>query len=124
MDSSALANSLTLPEPKGVYGVGTLNVELIDPTRTQLRSRNKRQWTATVFYPALKTKATAPYMTGTIDDGNVCGTKVLEHAIPGALMIQGRKFPIIISLPGRGGERQKETILYEALVSHGYIVIT
>ncbi len=124
MDSSALANPLTLPEPKGVYGIAMLNVELSDPTRTQLRSGDKRRWMATVFYPTLKAKATAPYMTGTIDDGNVCGTKILGHAIPGALMIQDRKFPIIISLPGRGGERQKETILYEALASHGYIVIT
>ena len=38
--------------------------------------------------------------------------------------ISTKKFPVIISFPGRGGERQKETILYEALASHGYIVIT
>ena len=62
-------------------------------------------------------------MMGTLDDCDVCGTKVLAHAIPGALMIQDRKFPIIISLPGRGNVRQQNTILYEALVSHGYIVI-
>ncbi|KJV55110.1 alpha/beta hydrolase family protein [Orientia chuto str. Dubai] len=63
-------------------------------------------------------------MTGTLDDGNLCGTKVLGHAIPSALMIQDRKFPIVISLPSRGGEHQKETIPYEALASHVYIVIT
>ena len=34
MDACALANPLTLPEPKGVYGVGMLNVELSDPART------------------------------------------------------------------------------------------
>jgi hypothetical protein len=79
---------------------------------------------ATVFYPTFKTKGTAPYMTGTLDDGNVCGTKVLGYAIPGALMVQNRKFPIIISLPGRGNVRQQNTILYEALASYGYIVIT
>ena len=124
MDSCALVNPLTLPEPKGVYGVGMLNVELMDPARTQLRSPEKRRWMATVFYPTLKTKATAPYMPGTLDDGTVCGAKVLGHAIPHAMIIQNRRFPIIISLPGRGGERQKESILYEALASHGYIVIT
>ncbi|MFN7710498.1 MAG: hypothetical protein ACK5O7_06040 [Holosporales bacterium] len=124
MDSCALGNSLTLPEPKGNYGVGMVNVELMDPARTQLRSPDKHRWMATVFYPTLKTRATAPYMTGTLDDGNVCGTKVLGHAIPGAMIIQDHQFPIIISFPGRGGERQKETILYEALASHGYIVIT
>ncbi len=46
-----------------------LNVELIDLTRTQLRSLDKRRWMATVFYPTIKTKATAPYITGTLDDG-------------------------------------------------------
>jgi hypothetical protein len=124
IDFSALANPLTLPEPKGVYGVGMVNVELSDPARTQLRSLDKRRWMGTVFYPTLKTKATAPYMTGTLDDGNLCGTKVLGHAIPGAIIIQNRKFPVIISLPGRGNVRQQNTILYEALASHGYIVIT
>ena len=79
---------------------------------------------ATVFYPTLKAKATAPYMTGTLDDGNVCGIKVLGHAIPDAIIIQEHKFPVIISLPGRGNVRQQNTILYEALASHGYIVIT
>jgi hypothetical protein len=124
MDACALANPLTVPEPKGVYGVGMLNVELSDPARTQLRSVDKRRWMATVFYPTFKTKGTAPYMTGTLDEGNVCGTKVLGYAIPGALMVQNRKFPIIISLPGRGNVRQQNTILYEALASYGYIVIT
>lgn len=124
MDSSALANHLTLPEPKGVYGVGMVNVELSDPARTQLRSVDKRRWMATVFYPTLKTKATAPYMAETLDDGNVCGTNVLGHAIPDAPVIQSHKFPVIISLPGRGNVRQQNTILYEALASHGYIVIT
>ena len=124
MDSCAVANPLTLPEPKGIYGVGAVNVELSDPSRTQLRSLDKRRWMATVFYPTIKTKATALYMAGTLDDGNVCGTKILGYAIPDAIMIQNRKFPIIISLPGRGAERQKETILYQALASHGYIVIT
>ncbi len=124
MDSSALANSVTLPEPKGVYSVGIVNVGLSDPARTQLRSVDKCRWMTAVFYPTLKTKATAPYMTGTLDDGNVCGAKVLGHAIRGALMVQNRKFLIIISLPGRENVRQQNTILYEALASNGYIVIT
>jgi hypothetical protein len=33
---------LTVPEPKGAYGVGTVNVELSDPAWTQLRSHEKR----------------------------------------------------------------------------------
>ena len=42
IDSLSFANPLTLPEPKGVYGVGAVNVELSDPVRTQLRSGDKR----------------------------------------------------------------------------------
>lgn len=118
------AETLTLPEPKGSYGVGTLNVELSDPSRTQLRSNATRRWMATVFYPAYKTNSMYAYMPGTLKDGVVCGVKVLGHAIPNAEKISAQKFPLIISFPGRGGERQKETILYEALASHGYIVIT
>ncbi|MFN7038496.1 MAG: hypothetical protein ACK4OM_02875 [Alphaproteobacteria bacterium] len=119
----AFANSLTLPEPKGDYGVGIVNIELSDQSRTQLRSIEKRKWMATVFYPTFKTKSTSPYMPGTIEDGNVYRVKVLGHAIPNARAITGKKSPIIIAFPGRGDERQKETILYEALASNGYIVI-
>ncbi len=124
IDTFALADTLILPEPKGIYGVGTVNVELFDPARTQLRSEEKRRWMTTVFYPTLKTRATAPYMPGTLDDSNVFGTKVLGYAIPHATIINDHKFPVVISLPGRGNVRQQNTILYEALAAHGYIVIT
>ena len=97
------------------------NVELFDPARAQFRSHEKRKWMATVFYPTIKKKATAPYMPGTLEDGEVCGTKVLGYAIPHATIIKDHKFPVIISFPGRGGGRQGKAILYEALASHGYI---
>ena len=120
----SLTDTLTLPEPKGTYGVGTVNIELSDPSRTQLRSSEKCHWMATVFYPTNKSQNTYPYMPGTLEDGIVRGQQVLGHAIPNAQAISTKKFPIIISFPGRGGERQKESILYEALASHGYIVMT
>lgn len=120
----SLADTLTLPKPKGTYGVGTVNIELSDPSRTQLRSSEKRRFMATVFYPTDKNQNTHPYMPGTIEDGIVRGQQVLGHAIPSAQAISTKKFPVIISFPGRGGERQKESILYESLASHGYIVIT
>ncbi|MBX3487098.1 MAG: hypothetical protein KF798_04250 [Candidatus Paracaedibacteraceae bacterium] len=122
--TQAMEPPLVLPEPKGIYSVGTINIELSDPSRTQLRTSEKRRWMATVFYPTEKTKITAPYMPGTLDNGLVCGTKVLGHAIPHAALIKNHKFPVIISFPGRGGERQLLSILYETLASHGYIVIT
>ena len=118
----AFASVLTLPELKGPYGVGCVNVESSDPSRTQLRDDSKRRWMATVFYPAIE-KGRAAYMPGTLEDGVVYGTKVWGHAVPGATISPGGKFPVIISLPGRGGERQKQTILYETLASRGYVVI-
>lgn len=30
----AFADTLVLPEPKGIYEVGTINLELCDPSRT------------------------------------------------------------------------------------------
>jgi pimeloyl-ACP methyl ester carboxylesterase len=120
----SFADTLTLPEPKGSYGVGTVNIELSDPSRTQLRSSEKRRFMATVFYPTDKNQNTHPYMPGTLDDGIVRGQQILGHAIPNASPHLNKRFSVIISFPGRGGERQKESILYEALASHGYIVIT
>jgi hypothetical protein len=122
--SGASAGVLTLPKPKGVYGVGSVTIELSDPSLTQLRSLEKSRFMATVFYPSHKTTKTSPYMRGTLEDGIVCGVRILGHAIPNAAIVAAQKFPVIISFPGRGGERQKETILYEALASHGYIIIT
>ena len=120
----ASASTVILPEPRGVYGVGTTNIELSDVTRRHLRNSDKRRWMATVFYPSHKAQALHPYMPGTLEDGFVCGVKVLAHAELNSPPIISEKFPVIIALPGRGGERQQETILYEALASHGYIIIT
>lgn len=57
-----LADTLTLPQPKGTYGVGTVNTELADSSRTQFRSSEKRRFMATVFYPTDKSQNTYPYM--------------------------------------------------------------
>jgi hypothetical protein len=45
----AYANTLILSEPKAPYGVGTVNVQLCDSTRTQLRN-NKIFGIATLIY--------------------------------------------------------------------------
>lgn len=120
----AFASTLKLPELKGIHGVGTVNVELSDPSRTMLRGGGKRCWMATVFYPANKSQDMFSYMPGTLEGGVVGDVKVLGHGKPHAFPISTQKCPIIIAFPGRGGERQKMTILYEALASNGYIVIT
>jgi hypothetical protein len=119
----SFSGKIFLPKPTGFYGVGVSNIEFFDPSRVQLRNNEKRRWMATVFYPTAKTDNIYPYMPGTLEDGVVCGTKVLGHGTPEAPAIKDQKFPIIIALPGRGNERQKQTILSEELASNGYVVI-
>lgn len=119
----AFASEIVLPSPTGIYAVGTFNLELSDPSRVMLRSLDNRRWMATVFYPAQKTEDKSPYMPGTLEDGVVCGVKVLAHAKPEAIPLLTKKFPLIIAIPGRGGERQRYTILCQDLASHGYSII-
>jgi hypothetical protein len=42
-----------------------------------------------------------------LTDGMVCGTKVLGHAMLGAIIITNQKCPVVISFPELRGERQK-----------------
>ena len=64
-------------------------------------------------------------MPGTIKDGFIQSTQVLTHVKLNANLIEmHKKFPVIIFIPGRGGLRQKYTILCTHFVSQGYVVIT
>lgn len=62
-------------------------------------------------------------MPGTLKDGKILNVKVLAFPKPSAEPLYSKKFPLILAIPGRGGERQKETILYEELASHGYVIL-
>lgn len=126
--AAADATPLVLPAPSGAYGVGMHTRMLTDPARTGLRDAQPKRWMTTVFYPTEKTDAMAPYMPGTLNAGDVCGTPVLGHAIPEAPPLTQRKrpmwkHPLIIAMPGRGNIRQQYSILFESLASHGYVVI-
>lgn len=114
---------ITLPKPNGSYSIGTDNVELCDPSRKMLRGNEKKCWMVTIFYPAEHRSGTYPYMPGTLEDSTVSGVRVMSFAKPKAPALLTEKFPLIIFVPGRGNERQKYTILCEALASQGYIVM-
>lgn len=62
INNLSFSSIITLPNPTGLYGVGSINVELFDPSRTQLRGSEKRRWMATIFYPTTKTKDVYPLM--------------------------------------------------------------
>jgi pimeloyl-ACP methyl ester carboxylesterase len=76
------------------------------------------------FCPTEKHNGVYSYRPGTLQDGVVSGAKVLSHAKPYSTIMNAKIFPLIIFIPGLGGERQKYTILCEELASYGYIVIS
>ncbi len=120
----AMPKELKLPQPTGVYSVGTKAIEVLDPARTMLRGNNSRRFMIQAFYPSKEHKGVYPYMPETIDDGLVQGTKVLTWSKPNAEFLRTQKFPVIIFVPGRGGMRQQYTILCEELASQGYVVLS
>ncbi|WP_339056734.1 hypothetical protein [Candidatus Regiella endosymbiont of Tuberolachnus salignus] len=120
---SLYAKELTLPKPTGIYSVGTQAIELQDPLRLMLRGNETRRWMVQFFYPAMCHSGAYPYMPGTLEEGIVEGEKVISFAKPNAVPIISQQFPLIIAIPGRGEERQRETVLYEELASQGYAVL-
>lgn len=118
------SKSLTLPKPTGSFAIGTKAIEMRDSSRTMLRGNDPRRWMVQAFYPSEEHDETYPYMPGTLDNGIVQGTKVLSYAKPNAAPLKSQRYPVIIFVPGRGGERQKYTILCEELASQGYVVLT
>ncbi|WP_010300180.1 carboxylic ester hydrolase [Candidatus Odyssella thessalonicensis] len=119
-------DQLVLPKPTGHYAVGTRAIELMDCSRTLLRSKNKKRLMVQAFYPVLAPapgKGPYPYMPATLEEGVVENIQVLAWAQPEAPALSSAKFPIIIFTPGRGAQRQQYTILLEELASHGYVVL-
>lgn len=119
----AFAVEFYLPKPSGLYSVGTKAIEIDDFSRSMFRDGNPRRWMVQAFYPSESHEGFYSYMPGTLDEGRVEGTQVFASAKLNAVPIHSQKFPIIIFIPGLGEERQKYTILCEALASEGYVVL-
>lgn len=120
-----LATDILLPPPTGPYSVGTKAIEMKDSSRTMLRDSSQRRWMIQAFYPSQSPdQQTYPYMPETLKDGLVKGVRVLTHSKPKAEILKQKTFPVIIFVPGLGEERQKYTLLFEELSSHGYIVLS
>jgi predicted dienelactone hydrolase len=126
------------PIPRGPHGVGTLTYSWVDERRLDpFDGGRHRELMVQLWYPATPSPSAprAPYL----DDPAALEPLarllrlppfVLGHlglvrtnAVRGAPAVDGvPSFPVLIFSPGRGGYRQHDTLLVEALASSGYVV--
>jgi pimeloyl-ACP methyl ester carboxylesterase len=137
------AGALSLPEPSGPYGIGTLTYSWLDTQRPEIFSADpsaRRELMAQVWYPSRRFQD-AP-RASYIPDADVVLPALLRlqnlqdpglfaslqaattHAVESAAMAtQEQRYPVLIFLEGLTGFRQMNTFQVEELVSHGYIVV-
>ena len=124
-NATGFTSEVILPSPTGPYQVGTQAIEMKDSSRKMLRDSDGRRWMIQAFYPTpASTAQLYPYMPGTLENGMIKDVKVLVHSQPNASLLTQKPLPVIIFIPGFGGERQKYTLLCEELASHGYVVLS
>ncbi len=129
-----------LPQPSGPYEIGTLTYHWVDNARSEIFSANpndRRELMVQIWYPAKGTPS-SPRASYVPDPRVLAGLLrlihapeflfdqfkyVKTHAIPSAPMAAAESaYPVLIFASGRGGFRQESTLMFEELVSHGYIV--
>lgn len=135
---------LTLPAPTGPYGVGTVELHLVDRTRHDpwVPSRPYRELMVSVRYPARDSGRypLAPQMRPgeaagfdrlnslgpAAPRGRVDWAGTLSHAHEGAPVdrVAGRRRPVVLYSPGAGDPRSLGTTLADNLASRGYLVVT
>lgn len=118
------SEGITLPKPSGRYSVGTKAIEVRDRSRPPFRGNGNNKWMVQAFYPSEPHMGTYFYMPGTIKKGNVEDTQVFAHGKPNAPILKEGPYPLILFIPGLGGERQLYTILCEELASQGYVILS
>lgn len=133
-----------LPAPGGAYRVGAQSFDLRDTARRGVLftpADAPRDLVATVWYPAAADAkgAVRPYFTRreAIDEGRSAATlwgfpsyrflsfhSTRTHAIEGAAIAKGTRFPVVIFNHGYWSFRAQNSALMEHLASHGYIVVS
>ena len=127
------------PEPTGPFAVGSRSFHFVDESRTDLRQPSqKRELAVTLFYPSTETKGHRfPYQEETIKAlielkarssyipkffWSLFLSGITSFAQPDApLALHGSPYPLIIFMPGIGGE-PLDNVYLEELASHGYII--
>ncbi|MFF5175641.1 hypothetical protein ACFY3U_23860 [Micromonospora sp. NPDC000089] len=137
---------LSLPAPTGRYPVGTVDLHLIDRSRTDpwLSTPTPRELMVSLWYPATDVGRfpRAPHMLpgAAAHFGSADGVGAsLYHVPAGAVDFaatrtaghrgapvarRGRPFPVVLYSPGAGDPRTWGTTAVQDLASRGYVVVT
>jgi hypothetical protein len=129
------AEEIGLPQPTGIYAVGTTHLVLVDETRPELftdDSADHREVTVRAWYPGDPPKGarTAPYYENAEEI-------VARFGYPSTLLgldthskldipVSGQEemYPVVLFNHGWGEHAAQNTVLMEELASHGYIVFS
>lgn len=138
------ATKYKLPQPTGLYSVGTTTWHLIDMNRREHHSSSQnffRELMVQVWYPALNTanKQKSFYAEPAVIAAQKewlskeiqISSKEISHLsslksharVNAPVALQSAKYPVLIFSPGWGGPVTIYTALVEELASHGYIVL-
>ncbi|QMU73801.1 hydrolase [Streptacidiphilus sp. P02-A3a] len=128
--------TVTIPPTSGHYAVGTVNLELVDTSRTDpyLPGHQPRKLMVTLWYPATNTSShpSTPWLQSLAAAHFLAGEKIAPSAInlpttaghTGApVNPSAGKLPILVYSTGLHSDRSMGTALVEDLASRGYLVV-
>ncbi|MFK0247803.1 alpha/beta hydrolase family protein [Amycolatopsis azurea] len=121
---------MKLPEPTGLYPVGTKELHLVDRDRVDPWTGKPREMMVSLWYPSFPdgrptrqfSPGVAAYYDGLVGPGQADFASTTTHARTGATPLPGRR-PAILYSPGAMQSRFLGTTLVEELASRGYLVI-
>lgn len=127
---------LILPAPTGPCRLGTVSLDLIDPSRPDpwVPGIPFREMIVSVLYPALEVSGhpREPYFTPIVARAYEQQLGVatplnwpITHArLRAPVFPRVGGWPVVLYAPGLGDERNNTTAIAEDLASHGYVVVT
>lgn len=120
------------PFPTGPFAVGTVVRHLVDVSRPETLApgvNRRRELMTQIWYPADPTdKGTdARYVMSAAQVRAFNDSQFLKldtHALLGAPISDARaRYPVLIYSPSWHGQRYQNTVLFEELASHGFVVV-
>ncbi|MEU4928063.1 alpha/beta fold hydrolase [Streptomyces yokosukanensis] len=141
------ARSLSLPAPTGRFGVGEVELHLVDRSRPDpwQSGHHRRELMVSVYYPTTHTagRPAAPYMLPkaaahfdkvtanqylmlSVPAGRADWARTVTQVTQGAPVAAGRggRLPVVLYSPGLGEPRTWGTTAAADLASRGYAVVT